>query len=61
MELEQIIGQIGGGGIVTLLIAAFIIVSILKPYDRHRYPNGCSHPQPMGRKGNHTNEQCIQR
>ena len=30
MDLSDIIGTIGGGGIVTLLIAAFIILSIVK-------------------------------
>ena len=29
-DIEQILGQIGGGGIVTLLVAAFIIISIFK-------------------------------
>ncbi|MEM0950167.1 MAG: SPFH domain-containing protein [Pseudomonadota bacterium] len=28
--LDQILGQVGGGGIVTLLVAAFIIISIFK-------------------------------
>lgn len=30
MEIEEILGSIGGGGIVTLLIAAFLLISVWK-------------------------------